>query len=178
MGYEVFYLVNFYLCTPEYTLSRYFFHSTCYLVFTISLKNPKLSHFTNPFKSKILKLYLFLIWILKPIMIFDCAIPLIFGCKKETFFGNFQIMCNNILLLGHEPWSCISSLAVMTRIKTFFLLVLWVVVIGCHCFIWNSYKPDDHKTEFQTQLIHRLKSKLLYYHQWKKSYIFLYFRFP
>ena len=60
MGYEVFYLVNFYLCTPEYTLSRYFFHSTCYLVFTISLKNPKLSHFTNPFKSKILKLYLFL----------------------------------------------------------------------------------------------------------------------
>ena len=90
MGYEVFYLVNFYLCTPEYTLSRYFFHSTCYLVFTISLKNPKLSHFTNPFKSKILKLYLFLNLNFQANNDFWLCNSFDFWMQKGDLFGQFS----------------------------------------------------------------------------------------
>ena len=50
------------------------------------------------------------------------------------------------------------SLAVMTRIKTSFFLILWVVMIGqCHGFFWNPYN-QDYKTKFQTQLNYRLKA--------------------
>eukprot|EP00093_Oithona_nana_P003764 03764.XXX_43042_42662_1 [CDS] Oithona nana genome sequencing. len=44
----------------------------------------------------------------------------------------------------------------MTRIKTSFFLVLWMIIGQCHCFPWNPYKPDNHKTAFQKQLNHRL----------------------
>ena len=68
----------------------------------------------------------------------------------------------------------------MSRIKTSLFLVLWLLIGQCCCFFWNPYKPNDHKTVFKMQLIHRLKGTTFIFFILKNDipYIFLYFRFP
>ena len=60
----------------------------------------------------------------------------------------------------------------MTRIKTSFFLVLWMIIGQCHCFPWIPYKPDNHKTAFQKQLNHRLTGTTLIFFKMKKWHFF------